>query len=90
MGPLVLIILPGYPKSYYHSLKGPTQCIMYMMYTKPAKNRRIISSNNRAMYGPLMDQGWTLTLWGSALVSLESIGMRMDEIKQCSAHLLKH
>ena len=45
------------------------------MYTKPAKSKGIIRSNCRAMYGPLMDPGWALTLWGSVLVSLGAIGM---------------
>ena len=31
-------------------------------------------------YKPLMDQGWALTLWASALVSLESIDMDMDVV----------
>ena len=26
-GPLVHIIVPGYPKSFYESLKGPRRCI---------------------------------------------------------------
>ena len=46
-----------------------------VLYTEPPKSERIIRSNYRALYGPLMSQGWALTLWGSALVSLESIGM---------------
>ena len=33
-------------------------------------------SNTKALYGPLMDQGWGVTLWKSALVSLES-GVRV-------------
>ena len=39
------------------------------------RRERIIRSNYKALYGPLMEQGWALTLWGSACVSLESIGM---------------
>ena len=46
-----------------------------MLHTKPAKCKRIIRSNCRALYGPLMDQSGALTLWGLALVSLEFIGM---------------
>ena len=40
-----------------------------------AKRKIIIKSIYRAMHGPLMDQVGALTLWGSAFVSLESIGM---------------
>ena len=46
-----------------------------MMYTKPAKSKRIIRSNYRAMHGPLMVQDGELTISGSALVSLEFIGI---------------
>ena len=34
-----------------------------------------IRSNLGALYGPLKDKGWSWTLWGSVLVSLESLGM---------------
>ena len=37
------------------------------MYNKPAKSKRIIMFNYRAMRGPMMDQGGTLTLWGSCV-----------------------
>ena len=42
---------------------------------EPSKNEMIIRSNDKGLYDPLMDQGWALTLWRSALVSLEFIGM---------------
>ena len=45
------------------------------MYTWPEKSEKIIRSNSRALFGPLMDQGWDLALWVLALVSLESIEM---------------
>ena len=61
--PLVHIIVPGYPKSCYQSLKGPRKCKMKINYKKPAKSKRIIRSNYRAMTGPLMDQGTALTLF---------------------------
>ena len=68
-------IVTGYPKKCYPSLKGPRKCKMQMMYTKPIKSKRIIRFNYSAVYGSLMDQGWTLTLFGSAFVTLESIGI---------------
>ena len=45
------------------------------MHTKPSKSKRSMRPNYSAMYGLLMDQVGALTMWGSALVSLESIGM---------------
>ena len=41
----------------------------------PKKSEGIICPIIVPLYGPLMDQGWALTLLGSVLVSLESIGM---------------
>ena len=45
------------------------------MNIQGSKRERNIRSIHRALYVPLMIQGWDLTLWGSALLSLESIGM---------------
>ena len=38
------------------------------MYSLAGKGEKILRSNYRALYSPLMDLGWALTLWGSARV----------------------
>ena len=71
----------GYPGSEYSTRISQKFLLIdirasKMYYVKDrqrAKSKRIIRTNYRALYGPLMDQGWALLLWGSPLCSIGDI-----------------
>ena len=72
----VRIPLSQYPPFLVQSkTETSIQFLSKIMYSKPARNERFIRSNYRTLYGSLIYQGLALTLCGSALLSLESIGL---------------